>query len=118
MRVLFQKSNGGFDSRDVEFRYFPSGIDGVPLKLPFHVRDEIVGLEHAHVAEDFKRDRTRSRMPSKSFAVSGVTGLSAASSSQASNSGVIANGFCCYSRTERRRSLTSSLGSEETPART
>ena len=118
LRVLFKKAGGGFDCGGVVFCHFPSGVDGLPLELPLHVRDKIVGLENAHAAADFRRDRTRSRMPSKSLAVNGVTGLSAASSSQASNSGVTAKGLCCCSRTERRRSLTSSLGLEETPART
>ena len=70
-------------------------------ELPLNISREIVRLADAHAAGVFARARTRARMASKSFFVSGVVGLSAASSSQASNSGVTSKGFRCCSRTDR-----------------
>lgn len=102
----------------VVYGHLPTRVGCVPLELSLNIRGEIVRLADAHDARDFTRARTRARMASKSFFVSGVVGLSAASSSQVSNSGVTSKGFCCCSRTERMTSLISSLASAQTPART
>src|SRR5436190_4596745 len=108
----------GFDGGQVSLSHVPVRVEHVPLKLPFNVRDEIVRLADAHFLPDCVRSRTLSRMEVKSSRVSGLAGFSAASNNQASNSGVSSNGFCCWSRTERRRSLTNSLASVQTPERT
>ena len=57
-------------------------------------------------------------MSLKSAEVRGVAGLSAASSNQASSSGVTSKTFVCCSRTERRTSFTNLLASAQAPART
>jgi hypothetical protein len=115
LRMLSEKPAGGFDGIEIMIRYFPVCVERISLKLPLNVRDEIVRLADAH---DFMRARTRSRMELKSSRVSGVTGLSAASSNQFSSSGVTSNGFCRCSRTERMMSLTSSLALAHAPRRT
>ena len=74
LRVLAEELAGGGHGIKVAFGHFPARVDCIPLELPLHVRDEIVGLVDAHEAEDFVRARTRSRIPSKSARVSGVTG--------------------------------------------
>src|ERR1035437_8694842 len=113
LRMLAEQLAGGFDGVEIAFGDFPVGVDRIPLKLAFHVRDEIAGLVDAHATEILAR--TRSRMAVKSALVSGVTGLSAASISHASNSGVMAKNLRCCSRSERMTSLTSSLASAQTP---
>src|SRR5208282_102831 len=117
-RVQFEQTAGRLHGVEVMFGNFPAGIDRIPFKLALHVRDEVAGLARAHAAEDLRRDRPRSRMPLKSDLVSGVTDLSAASSSHASSSGVISKNFRCCSRSERMTSLTNSLASAHTPERT
>jgi len=103
---------------EIKIGHFPTRIQHIPLKLPFNVGNELVRLADVHAAGVWTRVRTRSRMPRKSAAASGETGLSAASNNQASNSGDTTKGLCCWSRTERRRSLTRSLASAQTPERT
>jgi hypothetical protein len=77
--MLSEQLTGGFDGGEIAFGNFPVCVDGIPFKLAFYVRDEIAGLVRAHVAEsDF---------------VSGVVGLSAASSSHVSSLGVMSKGF-------------------------
>ncbi len=86
-------------------------------ELPFEVGDEVVRLAEVHVGGLPCRVRARSRMPSKSAEVSGDVGLSAAWSSQASNSGVTAKERRPSSLKERNTSLTKVLASGQTPAR-
>src|SRR5665647_1320363 len=85
-RMLHEQLADGFDGGEVAVGDFPVCVDRIPFKLAFHVRDEIVGLARAHASAVLAR--TRSRMAAKSDFVSGVVGLSAASSSHASSSGV------------------------------
>ena len=91
-RMFSEQLTGGFDGGEKAFGNVPVGVDRIPFKLAFHVRDEIAGLARAHAAEILAR--TRSRMAAKSDLVSGVVGLSAASSSHVSSSGVMSKGFC------------------------
>src|ERR1051325_5929583 len=112
----FKQTTRGFDRVEVTVSDVPARVERVPLELMFQVRDEVVGLDRAHGVEDLAR--ARSRTASKSALVSGVTGLSADSNNHASNSGVGLNGTRCCSRSERMRSLTSSLASAQTPVRT
>lgn len=114
LRMLSEEVAGGFDCVKIPFGYFPTGINHLPFKLPLDIGDEIVRLADGHGM----RSRTRWRMASKSSCFRSVVGLSAASRSHASNSGVASNGLCCCSRTERRISLTSSLALSQTPERT
>lgn len=80
----------------------------IPLELPLHVADEGIRFcgRSSYFTAEVIRDRTRCRMASKSFGVSGVTACSAAFSNQASSSGVISKGMCCCSRTDRMSSLS------------
>ena len=82
LRMSGKQLADGFDGGKIAFGDFPVGVDRIPLKLAFHVRDKIAGLARAHAAEILAR--TRSRMAAKSAFVSGVVGLSAASSSHLS----------------------------------
>src|SRR5438034_10987416 len=115
LRVPAEELTGGFHRGEVVFRHIPTRVDCISLELPLHVRKESVRFADVHDAVDWMRARTRSRIMSKSAPVSGVAGWSAASNSQASNSGVTSMGFCCCSRIERITSLTNSLGSAQTP---
>ena len=101
-----QKLAGGLHGVKIMIGQLPASIGDIPIELPFNVGDEIVRFADVHVVAHLTRARARSRMPVKSAAVSGVAGLSAASSNQASRSDVTAKGLACWSRTERRTSLT------------
>src|SRR5207248_8757019 len=115
---LSEESASGLHGSDELLRHVPARIDRIPLELSLNVRDEIAGLADTHDAADFVRARTRSRTLSKSVPVNGEVGASAASSNQASNSGVRSKGRCRCSRTERMTSFTNSLASAQTPERT
>ena len=65
-RMPRQQQAGGFDGGDIAFGDVSAHIHRIPLELPFHVREEIVGLEQAHAAREFRRARTRWRRASKS----------------------------------------------------
>jgi len=88
LRVLSDQLAGRFDGIKVAVCDIPPRLGNVPFKLALDVRDKIVGLANVHDVADFVRARTRSRMQSKSSRVRGVVGLSAASDSHTSNSGV------------------------------
>jgi hypothetical protein len=118
LRMLTEESTRRLDGLKISFGYIRVRLFYVPLELPLNVCNEIVRLADAHDLIDAVRAPTRRRMESKSSRVSGVDGLSAASNSQASNSGESSNGLCCWSRTERRTSLTSSLAFAQIPERT
>ena len=87
-RMLTDQLAGSFNRFEITFRNIPIRVCCIPFKLTFHVRDKIFGLADAHGLADFTLARTRSRMLLKSAFVSGVVGLSAASNSHASSSGV------------------------------
>ena len=116
--VLAEKLAGRFHRGEVTLGHLPTRVDYIPIELPLQVRNESIRFLEAHDAGACVRARTRSRMASKSALVRGVTGWSAASNNQASNSGVTSRGFCCCSRIERMTSFTNSLGSAQTPERT
>lgn len=116
-RMLTEEAARCFDCCEVSFCDINVRIFQISAILPLHVRDEIVRLADVHEADGLS-DCARSRMPVKSDGVSGVVGLSAVSSNHFSNSGVTSNGLCCWSRTERTRSLMSFPGVSQTPART
>src|SRR5438874_10966277 len=95
-----------------------AGIGNIPVGLALNVRNEVARLKEAHAGVERARARTRFRIPAKSFLVRGLTGLSADSNNQASNSGVTSKGLRCCARTERSTSFTSSLASAQAPERT
>ena len=113
-----QELASGFDSIQVSISKFPTLLVYVPLCLALYIGDELGRFIETHESLGALRARTLSRIPWKSAAESGVAGWSAASSSQASSSGVISKGVTCWSRKERRTSFTSSAGSVQFPART
>ena len=92
-KVLAQKVASGLHGSEVTIGDLPSGVDGILLKLPFYVRNEIARLADTHDAGEPARERTRSRRASKSRLVSGVVGLPADPSNQASSSGVMLKGM-------------------------
>ena len=93
-RLAFDERAGGGNSREVALCDLPSRIFRLPLILQFRIRDEISRLADAHAAGPSSRARTRWRMASKSAGINGVAGLSAASRSHASSSGVAVKGCC------------------------
>src|ERR1035441_4281959 len=93
-RMLSQKPARGFHGIQQMIGHLPAGVRQLPLGLPLEVGDEIVRFADAHDPAAGGRARTRFRMAAKSFSVSVVAGLSAASNNQASNSGVTLKGLC------------------------
>src|SRR5580658_7842824 len=88
--MSFKQFTGSFDSLKIAIGNFPICVYKIPLELLFHVRNKCFGLANAHAVEDLW---ARWRMAAKSALVSGLAGLSAASSNHDSNSGVTSNGL-------------------------
>jgi hypothetical protein len=94
LRMFCEEFAGGLDSFQVAICYFPTCLDQIPLELMLDIDDKEARFADTHERFDV-RARTRLRISLKSLFVSGVVGLSAASSSQASTSGVTSKGLCC-----------------------
>ena len=93
--IVSDESTRGFDRRQVVFGDLPTRVDGIPIELPFDIGDKNVRFADIHRADESRRCRTRSRIPSKSAGCNGVAGRSAAVSNHASSSGVISTVVCC-----------------------
>ena len=104
------------DGVEIIISHIPVRIGDIPIVLLFNVGDEVIRFADVHEAVDLRRARARRRIATKSRAVSGVKGLSAASNNHASRSGVTAKGLARWSRTEQRTSLTRLLASAQIPA--